>query len=225
MEPQYASRSREIPPSFPTPIALTGTFRFLSVMKSTSWPSSDGLSVRVATLKMSAPCAFARDALAHKLHRDGVDLKSWNERITRACLFRARVSSGLNARAERNSTSRYFACGKNRESNSRRFRSDKFLAPPSCGSRAVMINGVLRIDTLRSSRSTMSQRQSRRSSKRSGGWRIASANLKSAAEAITPTSIWRGFLIGRRVVIYLQVVQPGKSEACSFVACLRDDRN
>src|SRR5882724_12514584 len=102
------------------PIALTERSTPLFITKSTRRASSAGVSVRVATLKMSAPCALADAALARKLRGDGVDLKLWNERIRQIFCFRARSSRDLNPCAERSSTSRYLAYGKKRKSKSSR---------------------------------------------------------------------------------------------------------
>src|ERR1700731_5287355 len=133
------------------PIALTERSTSLSITKSTRRARSPRVSVRVATLKMSARCAFAKKALARKLLGDGVDLKLWKERIRCTFCLRARASNDLNARAERSSTSTYLAYGKKRRSKLRRFWSERLLGQPSRGSRAGMITGADKIDILRSS--------------------------------------------------------------------------
>ena len=78
----------------------------LLLMNSSKRPSSIGVSVRVATLKMSAPCDLAWYTLAAKVRTLGVDLKLWNEMIRRTFFFLANLRSDRSAEAERNS-SRY----------------------------------------------------------------------------------------------------------------------
>src|SRR4051812_16648672 len=70
----------------------------------------------------------------------------------------------------------------------RRGEGERKLAPPSRGSRAVTISGAdsLRISVLTASREW--KRPSKRSSKRSGGFRVRRARRKSASEKITPTT-------------------------------------
>ena len=74
-------------------------------MNSSKRPSSIGVSVRVATLKISAPWDLAWRAFAAKIRALGVDLKSWNEMICRTFFVLAFASKACSARAERNSTS------------------------------------------------------------------------------------------------------------------------
>src|SRR5207249_10104653 len=113
------------------PIALTERSTPLFITKSTRRASSAGVSVRVATLKMSAPCALAEAALAPKLRGDGVDLKSWNERIRQTCCFRARSSRDLNPWDERSSTSRYLAYDKKRKGKSSGCWNVRLFVSPS----------------------------------------------------------------------------------------------
>jgi hypothetical protein len=87
------------------PITASGTSTRLLVMKSSKRPSSVGVSVRVAILKISAPWHLASRAFTAKIRAFGVDLKLWNEMIRRMFFFSANVSRDRSARAERNSTS------------------------------------------------------------------------------------------------------------------------
>jgi hypothetical protein len=57
------------------PIALTARSTSLFAMKSSNRASWAGVSVRVATLKISAPHDFVARALARKLRVLGVELK------------------------------------------------------------------------------------------------------------------------------------------------------
>ena len=75
------------------------------IMNSSKRPSSIGVSVRVATLKTSAPWDLASRAFPDKIRALGVDLKLWKEMIRRTLLFFARPNDGSSAEAERNSTS------------------------------------------------------------------------------------------------------------------------
>ena len=61
-DPQQARSTREAAPSLPIPIALTATSTFLAATKSINRVSCAGVSVRVASLKISAPYVFAARA-------------------------------------------------------------------------------------------------------------------------------------------------------------------
>src|SRR5437588_6794508 len=89
----------------------------------------------------------------------------------------------------------YLARGKKRSSKSARARDDRLFTPPSRGSRAVMMSGGRSLSILGRSLSIELARQSRRSSKRSGGLHIARASRRSVAEAITPTIRGRVFTV------------------------------
>ena len=166
--------------------------------------------MRTATLKISAPHDLATRALACKLRRFGAEPKSWNEMIQRTFLRPAKSSTDWKAFTERSSRSTYWACGKNREINSRLRANDKLFAPPSSGWRAVIISGLRNIDIFFSSSFSSPTRRSSRSSKRSGGCDIRVANRKSARVAITPTTReWTCLLL---------------TDLCAIISCLRGNK-
>ena len=86
------SSRRALRPSLPMPIALTARSTFLFATNSTKQVSWVDMSVRVATLKISAPHDLAARAMARKLAAAGVDLKSCTE-MMRPTFFRPARSS------------------------------------------------------------------------------------------------------------------------------------
>ena len=79
------------------PITASERFKRLFVMNTSKRPSSIGVSVRVATLKISAPSDRAWRAFAAKIRALGVDLKSWNEMICRTFFVLAFASKACSA--------------------------------------------------------------------------------------------------------------------------------
>ena len=61
--------------------------------------------MRVATLKIFAPCFLAARAFANKIRTGGVDLKLWNEMMRHTFFCSANSSSERRENAERSSTS------------------------------------------------------------------------------------------------------------------------
>ena len=156
--------SRDTLPSGPMPIVANVPEPSCSVRRAVK---SRGLPSTVAIFTTAAPQRRAWRIFRRRTARDGVFLKSWNERMSRT-RWRLADASTLRMRGTlRSSISTKSADGKNRSRIWAREALPSLPAPPSSGCRAVRMIGSLIFRTSVPSRSKFPARQSRRISTRS----------------------------------------------------------